>query len=42
MTIHIPKPVAIGLAVLIGGGTLALLASELPDLIRYMKQVEGL
>lgn len=42
MTIHIPKPVAILLLVVFGGGGLALLIQELPDLIRYLKQVEGL
>lgn len=42
MTITIPKPLAIVLAVVFGGGGLALFLQELPDLIRYLKQVEGL
>jgi hypothetical protein len=42
MTIHIPKPVAFVLAVMFGAGALALFLQELPDLIRYLKQVEGL
>jgi hypothetical protein len=42
MTIHIPKPVAIALAVLFGAAALALFMQEMPDLIRYLKQVEGL
>jgi hypothetical protein len=42
MTIYIPKPVAVVLLLVFGGGLLALLVSELPDLIRYLKQVEGL
>jgi hypothetical protein len=42
MTIHIPKPLAIVLLVVFGGGLLALLAQEVPDMIRYIKQVEGL
>jgi hypothetical protein len=42
MTIKIPKPLAIVLIVAFGGGALALFAQELPDLIRYLKQVEGL
>lgn len=42
MTIHIPKPVAIVLMVVFGGGLLAFFLQEMPDLIRYLKQVEGL
>lgn len=42
MTIHVPRPLAIVLGVLLGGGILLLFVQELPDLIRYMKQVEGL
>lgn len=42
MTIHIPKPIAILLVLVLGGGAVALLVSEFPDLIRYLKQVEGL
>jgi hypothetical protein len=42
VTIYIPKPVAILLLVLFGGGALTLFLQELPDLIRYLKQVEGL
>lgn len=42
MTIYIPRPLAIVLAVVFGAGALALFVQELPDLIRYIKQVEGL
>ncbi|HZU39473.1 MAG TPA: hypothetical protein VE992_00395 [Solirubrobacteraceae bacterium] len=42
MTIHIPRPLLIVLAVVFGGGALALFLQELPDLVRYLKQVEGL
>jgi hypothetical protein len=42
MTIHIPKPVAIALLVIFGGGALVFIVQEIPDLIRYLKQVEGL
>lgn len=42
MTIHVPKSLAIVLAAIFGGGVLALFAQELPDLIRYLKQIEGL
>ena len=42
MTIYIPKPVAIVLLLIFGGGALALIVQEIPDLIRYLKQVEGL
>lgn len=42
MTIYIPKPVLILLGLVLGGGVLALFVQELPDLIRYIKQVEGL
>jgi hypothetical protein len=42
MTIYIPKPLAILLLLVFGGGVLALVAQEMPDLIRYLKQVEGM
>jgi Family of unknown function (DUF6893) len=42
MTIHVPKPLAIVLGGVLGAGLLVLFAQELPDLIRYLKQVEGL
>jgi hypothetical protein len=42
MTIHIPKPLAIVLVTLLLGGLLALFLGELPDLIRYLKQEEGM
>jgi hypothetical protein len=42
MTIYIPKPVVMLLAFVLGAGVLALFLQELPDLIRYLKQVEGL
>ncbi len=42
MTIHIPKPLAIAFLVVFGGGALALFLQELPDLVRYLKQEEGL
>jgi hypothetical protein len=42
MTIHIPRPLAIVLLLVFGGGALTLFAQEMPDLIRYLKQVEGL
>lgn len=37
MTITIPKPLALALAVVFGGGLLWLIAEELPDLYRYSK-----
>jgi hypothetical protein len=42
MTIYIPKPLAILLLLVLGGGLLGFAAQEMPDLIRYLKQVEGL
>jgi hypothetical protein len=42
MTIHIPKPLAFLLWIAFGGGAVFLFVQELPDLIRYIKQVEGL
>jgi hypothetical protein len=42
MTIYIPKPLAILLLVVLGGGAVAFFVQEMPDLIRYLKQVEGL
>ena len=42
MTIHIPKPLALLLLVVFVGAPLAFLAQEIPDLIRYLKQEEGL
>ncbi len=37
MTIYVPKPLAILFLVVFGGGALALLIKETPDLIRYAK-----
>jgi hypothetical protein len=42
MTIHIPKAVVTLMALVFAGGAVALFLQELPDLIRYLKQVEGL
>lgn len=41
MTIHIPKPIAIVLGVVLGGGLLRFILQETPDMMRYLKQVEG-
>ena len=41
MTIHIPKPIAIVLGVILGGGLVGFILQEMPDMVRYVKQVEG-
>ncbi len=41
MTIHVPRPIAIALLVLVGGGAVAMIVPQIPDIWKYIRQ-EGM